>query len=101
SLPGKKPQFEGMLTNDIIYSRLAPGVLNELRAKNPRRESGSRSHKHHQYLTRDLGLPKMLQHLAAVLALMRASSTKADFKKSLNRALPKYVSAPLFEQLDQ
>jgi hypothetical protein len=28
---GKKPQYFGHLTNDIVYSRLAPGVLEELR----------------------------------------------------------------------
>src|SRR5262249_45763036 len=31
----KKPQYIGHLTNDLVYSRLAPGVLDELRKLTP------------------------------------------------------------------
>ena len=31
----KKPAYIGHLTNDLVYARLAPGVLATLRAKNP------------------------------------------------------------------
>lgn len=93
----KRPSFFGTLTNNIVYSRLAPGVLSELKRRNPTRETGIRERKHHQHLTRDIGHPKLLEHLAAVIALMRASRHKDDFMAMLDRALPKHVDMPLFE----
>ncbi len=92
----KRPQFFGVLTNNIVYERLAPGLLHELRKKNPPNEKGQRSNKHFQHLTTDIGHPKLLEHLAAVTALMRASPSKETFMKMLDTSLPKYKPAPLF-----
>lgn len=92
----QKPRVVGTLTNNLVYSRLAPGVLEELRRKNPRNASGNRPAKHHQHLTRDLGHPRLQEHLAAVTALMKASTTKEQFMAMIDRALPKHVDAPLF-----
>lgn len=93
----KRPQFFGTLTNNIVYERLAPGVLEELRKRNPVEPgTGRRATKHFQHLTADRGHPKLKEHLAAVTALMRASKNKDDFMKMLDAALPKYKSAPLF-----
>ncbi|MFI4990895.1 MAG: P63C domain-containing protein [Solirubrobacterales bacterium] len=36
----KRPQYFGNLTNDIVYKRLAPGVLEELRRVTPRDPKG-------------------------------------------------------------
>jgi len=94
----RRPQFFGRLTNNIVYSRLAPGVLEELRRLNPADEQGKRQKKHFQHLTPQLGHPRLKEHLAAVTALMRASKTKADFMKLLDTALPKFKFAPLFNQ---
>jgi hypothetical protein len=96
----KRPQFFGALTNNIVYERLAPGVLQELRRRNPVKENGTRSSKHFQYLTPDLGHPKLKEHLAAVTALMRASKTKEQFMTMLDDSLPKWKPAPLFEQVN-
>lgn len=93
----KKPAYVGHLTNDLVYSRLAPGVLKELRAMNPTNSKGRRKTTHHQWLTRDVGHPKLQQHLASVTALMRASDGWDQFKKLINRALPVYLKLPLFE----
>jgi hypothetical protein len=92
----KKPGVVGTLTNNIVYARLAPGVLDELKRKNPRNESGNRTAKHHQHLTKDLGHPRLLEHLSAVIALMRVSATKDQFMALLDKALPKWGDAPLF-----
>ncbi|MBX3362421.1 MAG: P63C domain-containing protein [Phycisphaeraceae bacterium] len=94
----RKPGVVGTLTNNLVYSRLAPGVLEELKRKNPRNEAGNRTHKHHQHLTNDIGHPRLLQHLAAVVALMKASKTKDQFMDLIDRALPRYTDAPLFNQ---
>ena len=76
-------------TNDLIYKRLAPGVLDELKRVNPVRQGGRRKDKHHQWFTPKLGHPKLKEHLAAVIALMRASANWNRFKGNLNRAFPK------------
>ena len=72
--PFKRPILVGKLTNDIVYDRLAPGVLDELKRKNPKDEKGHRKHKLFQWLTDDIGHPKLREHLVAVITLMKASS---------------------------
>lgn len=83
------PQFIGHLTNNIVYRRIAPGVLAELQQKTPKDNRGRRQHRFHQWLTEDVGHPKLQEHISAVLALMRASDDWATFEKMLNRSLPK------------
>jgi hypothetical protein len=85
----KKPGFIGHWTNDIVYKRLAPGVLNELKKKNPKRPSGGRARAHHQHLTRDYGHPKLKEHLSNLIFLMRGCESWKEFKRRLERACPK------------
>lgn len=85
-----KPSYVGHWTNDVVYSRLAPGVLSELKRKNPRLASGRRARMHHQYLTRDIGHPTLREHLMKVIFLMRGCSTWDEFRRMLNRASPRY-----------
>jgi len=94
--PPKKnfPQYFGHLTNDVVYDRLAPGLKRELQNKNPTTDSGHRDHRHHQHLTRDIGHPRLLQHLGLATGLMRVSDTWDDFMKLLDRAAPKYPPYP-------
>ena len=84
-----RPSVIGKYTNDFVYERLAPGVLDELRRKNPVLPRGTRKHKHHQWFTPEHGHPKLREHLSAVVALMRAAATWSDFKHFLNRAFTK------------
>lgn len=77
-------------TADIIYSRLGPGILDELHRINPKTSKGHRKNKHHQWLTEDVGHPQLAQHLYAVINFMKAADSWEDFKRMLNRALPKY-----------
>jgi len=90
----KRPGFVGHWTNDIVYSRLAPGVLKELKKKNPRLSSGSRSRTHHQYFTRDFGHPVLKEHLSNVIFLMKTCATDKEFKIRLNMAAPHYGDTP-------
>jgi hypothetical protein len=85
----KRPQVIGHYTDDIVYKRLETGVLEALRKSNPRTEKGHRKSKHHQWLTMDVGHPKLRDHLNGVIALMRASSNWDLFNRLLNRAFPK------------
>lgn len=84
-----RPGAAGTYTNDIVYERLAPGILAELEARNPKDERGNRKGKHHQLLTDEVGHPALAQHLHAVIALMRASKTWEQFNLLLNSAFPK------------
>jgi hypothetical protein len=96
----KRPSYIGHLTNDLVYARLAPGVLDELRRLIPRDERGRLRHHLHRRLTEDVGHPKLRQHLASVTTLMKASENWDQFKKMVNRALPKYKRLPLFDGLE-
>ena len=88
----KRPQYIGHLTNDIVYARLAPGVLEELRKLEPKDDKGRRRHKLFQWLTDDIGNPRLREHLIATIALMRGSSNWTEFHRMLQRAFPKLNS---------
>ena len=85
----KRPVIIAQYTNDFVYDRLAPGVLEVLKRLNPKLPSGQRRAKHHQWFTPEFGHPKLKEHLAAVTALMRASSNWEQFKRHLQRAFRK------------
>ena len=79
----------GKYTNNIVYDRLAPGLLQELKRLNPVLPTGRRRTTHHQWFTPHLGHPKLKEHLAGVMALMRAAPNWDSFLRSLQRAYPK------------
>lgn len=81
----KKPQYFGHLTNDIIYRRLAPGVLKELKKVVIKNDAGRPKHKLFQKLTSNTGYPKLREHLGAVVALMKVSDDYPSFKGKLDR----------------
>ena len=85
----KRPAVIGHYTNDIVYARLAPGVLDELKRRNPTLPTGRRKSTHHQWFTPEPGHQKLKEHLAAVTALMRASPNWTVFQRNLKRAFPK------------
>jgi hypothetical protein len=94
--PTKRPRYVGIWTNDIVYKRLAPGVLDELKKLIPKDSKGRHQRKLHQRLTEDVGHPRLREHLASVITLMKASDQWEEFHKMLERALPKYKDMPLF-----
>lgn len=96
---GQGPRVVGKYTNDLVYSRLAPGILEDLQRRNPTDERGRRRSKHHQWLTDDVGHPALAQHLHAVTGFMRASETWDQFLRLVNRAFPRRTDLkdlPLF-----
>jgi len=80
----KRPQYFGHLTNDIIYKRLAPAVLRELDKTTPKDDKGRRKNKLFQGLTPELGHPKLREHMASVLTIMKLSNEYGDFKEKLD-----------------
>lgn len=93
----KRPGVVGQWINDIVYERIGPMVLTELNKVNPKKETGARKGKHHQFLSEDIGHPKLREHLAAVQALGRASGYNwTRFMQMLDIAYPKqYQQYPL------
>lgn len=58
-------------TRDLVYDRMAPGLLHELVQKSPKDEKGNRENKLHQWLTGDVGDPMLASHLQSILTLQR------------------------------
>lgn len=89
TVSGGKPGVVGRYINDLIYERLAPGLLKELEERNPKNSAGNRTAKHHQWLTDDTGHPALTAHLHATMGFMRASETWDQLKSLMDRAFPK------------
>ena len=70
-------------SDDFVYDRHLPGLTEELRTKNPVTTSGRRGHKHHQWFNTDKGRPKLKEHIAGVIALLRAAENWEGFKKGV------------------
>jgi len=85
----QRPPLFGKLTNDIVYDRLAPGVLDELRRVTPRNEEGRPTRKFHQSLTNQIGHPKLVSHLGSVVTLMKLSDNWPHFMTLLDRIHPR------------
>lgn len=83
------PRVLANYTKDIVYKRLAPGILEQLETINPKDERGVRRAKHHQFFTEDIGHPALAQHIHAVIGLMRISNSWFEFQQHLNRAFPR------------
>lgn len=86
----KRPQYFGHLTNDIVYRRLAPGVLTELKNTIPKREDGRRKHHFFRHLTEEVGHPKLREHLVSVVTIMKLSRNYDDFIQKLDQIHPRY-----------
>lgn len=84
-----RPGVVGTYTNDIVYDRMAVGLVNELKALNPRDEKGLAKHRDHQHLSENQGRKALEMHLHAVIGLMRASDNWEEFMYSVNKAYPK------------
>lgn len=93
----QRPRYFGHLTNDIIYRRLAPGVLAELKNTVPKTPSGRRRGTLQQKLTPEFGHPKLREHLASVTTIMALSDDYADFKKKLDRRHPRFDETLSFD----
>ncbi len=86
----KRPGYFGRLTNDVVYERMLPGMLERLRKVNPTvSATGRRARRHHQHLTDDIGVQHLRDHLNCVVFLMKASTDWNGFVRLLDNAAPK------------
>lgn len=84
-------------TNDLIYERIAPGLKEELAARNPKNANGNRGAKHFQWLNDAAGEKLFSQQMFAVLMIQRACLNQSGdrwkhFLAEMNKFLPKKAS---------
>jgi hypothetical protein len=82
------PQVVAYYTNDLVYHRLAPNLVEELDKRNPVVE-GRRRSKNTQWLTDEVGQPALAAHLHTVIGFMRASKTWEQLKELLDASYPR------------
>ncbi len=100
----KRPKYVGKLTNELVYQQLPPGVLDELRHKNPKDHKGRRKHKFFQFLTEDIGNPHLERQIASVTTLMRAAPNWPVFERLFRRAFrnePQQEEMPFLQEDEQ
>jgi hypothetical protein len=88
----KLPQYFGILTNNLIYRRIAPGLLRKLKER--RVEMGRPNEKLHSGLSLDIGVPEVLVHLGVVVGTMKLNTTYEAFEKQLDQIAPIYPETP-------
>ena len=84
--PQWRPSFFGHITNDVVYGRLAPELLPELKRAASKAQRKARLH---QWLTNELGHPKLREHLSSIVTLMKLSKTPQEFKQLVDQIHPK------------
>lgn len=82
-----RPSFMGRITNEVVYNRLAPALLPELKKLASRAEKKSRLH---QWLTQELGHPKLREHLSSIVTIMKLSKTPSDFRANVDAIHPRF-----------
>lgn len=88
----KLPQYFGHITNDLVWRRIAPGLLKALKER--RSERGNPSNKLHSWTSDELGKPELLLHLGTVVGLMKLHTDYDAFHKQLNSIAPVYPEVP-------
>ncbi len=95
----KLPQYFGHLTNNLVYRRMAPGLLKRLKER--KSERGSAGNKLNQWLSLDYGVPELLVHLGIVIAVMKQHTDYGQFERALENIAPIYPEEPgLFDNPD-
>lgn len=88
----KLPQYFGVLTNNLVYRRIAPGLLKKLKER--KGERGKPSNKLFSWLSEDIGLRALLVHLGQVVGLMKVNVDYEAFERQLDKIAPVYAEVP-------
>ena len=83
----KRPGVVGTWTNMLIYDQLPKGILEELKKKTPKNESGNYTARLHQSLTDNIGEPHLKSQLESVTTLMEASDSWDEFIRNFNKVV--------------
>jgi hypothetical protein len=83
----------GHYTRDLVFERLGPGVLGELEKLTPKDEVGNRKNKMHSWLSEDIGVPLLSQHLHALVSFQRLALKRGygwnRYVKMVDEVFPK------------
>ena len=91
-----RPQFFGGITNEVVYARLAPSWIPELKKIASKAQRKARLH---QALTQDIGHPRLREHLASIVAIQKLSQTPKDFFENVNKVHARFnQTLPLFDE---
>ena len=74
---------------DLVYERLAPGLLHELEELNPKNDKGRRKARHHQWLSSDVGHPALSQHVHSIIGFMKLANSWEEMQGMVNKVYPK------------
>lgn len=85
--PQWRPSFIGHITNNVVYDRLAPELLPELKKLASKAEKKARLH---QCLTNDIGHPKLREHLASIVTLLKISKSPDQFRQLVDQVHPRF-----------
>ncbi|MFZ1429678.1 MAG: P63C domain-containing protein [Geminicoccaceae bacterium] len=85
----KRPMIFARRTEDV-YSRLAPGVREELQRIVKRGKSGRPSEKLFQHLTESKGYQELRDLLSSVKTIMKLSTSIKDYRHKLDRVHPRF-----------
>lgn len=81
----KRPGIIGKWTNTFVYEELPNGVLEELKKKTPKSESGNRMNRYHQLLTTDIGEPNSERQINKVITLFQVSDNMKQFCENFRK----------------
>ncbi len=87
------PQYFGHLTNNLVYRRLAPGLVKKLKERRSDL-GGENSHNLHSLLSADFGFPEVLIHLGTVIGVMKQHTKYEEFERALDDVAPIYPEIP-------
>jgi P63C domain-containing protein len=86
----RRPILMANITIDLVYRRLAPGVLAKLKELSPKDEHGRRKHKLFQWLSEDIGHPALKDHLSGLIFLAKSQDQWDAFCRSVDRVVPRF-----------
>lgn len=84
----KRPSFFGHVTNKVIYKKLAPEILPEL--KKQAAKIGKKNTRLHQTLTPEKGHPDLLRLVSSVTTIMKLSKDREDFFEKVDLIHPDF-----------
>lgn len=83
----------GHYTRDLVFERLGPGILHELERLTPKDERGNRSNKMHSWLSDDIGVPMLSQHMHTLVSFQKLALKRGygwnRFVKMVDEVMPK------------
>ena len=96
--PSWRPGFLGNVTNDVVYDRLAPGLLPELKRL---ASKGERKARLHQHLSQEVGHPKLQSHMGSIVTLLKLSQSPEQFRAYVDRVHPSFGTTGQLDFDDQ